>query len=47
MLHGGPAARTCDAAHADDESLELDDLAEMAEFHLEAIRALMGVDADR
>ena len=46
LLHGDPLAYVR-AAHADDESLELDDLAEMAEFHLETIRALLGVRADR
>lgn len=46
LLHGDPLAYVR-AAHADDESLELDDLAEMAEFHLETIRALVGFRADR
>ena len=39
-----------DAAHAADEAIEVDDLVEMAEFHLHAIRALSlaspGMDAD-
>ncbi len=39
VLHGDPDAYL-DAAHATDESLALDDLVEMAEFHLFAIEAL-------
>ncbi len=41
VLHGDPVAYLS-AAHADDESIGLDDLAEMAEFHLRAIRTLAG-----
>ena len=39
VLHGDPDAYL-DAAHAADESLAVDDLVEMAEFHLFAIEAL-------
>ena len=34
------AAAYSDAAHADDEAIAVADVAEMAEFHLRAIRAL-------
>jgi acetylornithine deacetylase/succinyl-diaminopimelate desuccinylase-like protein len=39
VLHGDPVAHG-EAAHADDESIAIADLVEMAEFHLGAIRAL-------
>ena len=39
QLHGDPIAYL-NAAHAADESLELEDLVEMAEFHLRALTAL-------
>jgi acetylornithine deacetylase/succinyl-diaminopimelate desuccinylase-like protein len=39
QFHGDPIAYL-KAAHATDEALELDDLAEMAEFHLRALTAL-------
>ena len=39
MLHGDPGAYL-DAAHAADESIAVDDLVEMAEFHLFALREL-------
>ena len=42
-LHGEVEAYL-DAAHAADEALEVDDLVEMTEFHLEAIAALAGSD---
>jgi acetylornithine deacetylase/succinyl-diaminopimelate desuccinylase-like protein len=38
VIHGDPIAYL-ESAHADDESIELDDLAEMAEFHLRLLRA--------
>ena len=38
VIHGDPIAYL-DSAHADDESIELDDLAEMADFHLRLLRA--------
>ena len=43
VLHGEVEAYL-DAAHAADEALEVDDLVEMTEFHLEAIAALAGSD---
>jgi acetylornithine deacetylase/succinyl-diaminopimelate desuccinylase-like protein len=41
VLHDDPGSYL-DAAHSTDESLSLDDLVEMAEFHLFAIRELVG-----
>ena len=40
VIHGDPMAYL-DAAHADDESIALADIEEMAEFHLRAARSLL------
>jgi len=46
VIHGDPMAYL-DAAHADDEAIELDDLAEMAEFHLRVLQAPPRIAAAR